>query len=54
MDTDVYAIVDVGFGNGLCIRGSGDGLSWERGCPHGNVGPNEWVITKSGLEADFE
>ncbi len=54
MTTIVYAIVDVGFGNQLFIRGSGGGFSWERGCPMENVGPDEWVIRKDVPMADFE
>lgn len=31
--TEIYANVDVGFGNTLYIRGEGPGLSWDRGVP---------------------
>jgi len=35
--------LDVGFSNNLFIRGDGPGLSWERGVPLANKGPDEWV-----------
>jgi hypothetical protein len=34
---------DCGFPNNLFIRGTGAGLSWEKGLPLKNVKPNEWV-----------
>lgn len=34
---------DVGFGNGLYLRGSGAGLSWDKGKRMRNVGPDTWV-----------
>ena len=31
--TTITALVDVGFGNTLYLRGEGPGLSWEKGVP---------------------
>jgi hypothetical protein len=39
----VTAKVDVGLGNWLTIRGRGAGLSWERGLPMKNEGPDRWT-----------
>ena len=42
--TTVVAHIDCGFSNNLFIRGEGvASLSWEKGVPMKNVGPNEWV-----------
>lgn len=41
--TRVLVKYDVGFKNHLYIRGSGAGLSWERGLPLKNIGRDEWV-----------
>jgi hypothetical protein len=38
----VITNIDVGFGNSLFIRGSGAGLSWERGQPLECTSDNEW------------
>ena len=43
--TTIEAHVDVGFGNQLFVRGQGAGLSWERGVPLKNVGPQTWQWT---------
>lgn len=42
--TTIIAVLDVGFGNTLFIRGQGPGLSWDRGIPMTCVAPNEWQI----------
>lgn len=41
--TRIAARIDVGFGNALFIRGSGAGLSWDRGQPLECVGSSTWV-----------
>lgn len=41
--TRVEAIADVGFGNGLFIRGQGDGLTWDQGVPLICVDGARWV-----------
>jgi hypothetical protein len=40
--TTIEARIDVGFGNGLFLRGQGDGLSWERGVPLTCVDGRTW------------
>lgn len=43
--TKIVAAVDVGFGNSLTIRGSGPGLSWEKGTVLACVDAARWEIT---------
>ena len=45
--TFVSAQIDVGFGNHLTIRGSGPGLSWDKGLVMDNVGHNLWTVALS-------
>ena len=45
---------DVGFNNALYIRGHGGGLSWEKGVPLKNIGPDEWVWEPSQTFNDCE
>lgn len=42
--TTIIAVLDVGFGNTLFIRGQGPGLSWDKGIPMTCIAPNEWQI----------
>lgn len=46
--TTISALVDVGFGNTLFVRGEGAGLSWEQGVPMNCVADAEWTINLSG------
>ncbi len=46
--TKVVVKIDVGFKNALYIRGSGGGLSWEKGKLMKNMGADTWV-----WETDF-
>ena len=46
--TVITAKVDVGFGNTLFLRGSGPGLSWDRGVPLDCVGSAQWTISLRG------
>jgi len=46
--TVVAARVDIGFGNHLYLRGSGPGLSWDRGTPMSNAGSDLWTIDLLG------
>lgn len=41
--TKVIVHYDVGFNNNLFIRGSGAGLSWDKGILLRNTGADEWV-----------
>lgn len=43
----IRALVDVGFGNHLYIRGDGAGLSWDVGQPMACLGAQEWQWTTS-------
>jgi len=52
--TTVVAKVDVGFGNALFIRGTGPGLSWEKGLQMSNTGTDEWAWSSSKVTAPFE
>jgi len=42
--TVITALVDVGFGNTLYMRGEGAGLSWNSGIPLDSVADNKWQI----------
>lgn len=50
--TTIIARVDVGFGNSLYIRGSGAGLSWEKGIQLDNVSPYEWIFASTQAKGD--
>ena len=43
--TVITALVDVGFGNTLYMRGEGAGLSWDSGTPLNSVADNKWQIS---------
>lgn len=43
--TVITALVDVGFGNTLYVRGEGAGLSWDSGIALESVSDNKWAIT---------
>ncbi|MET0262395.1 MAG: hypothetical protein ABW223_05825 [Rariglobus sp.] len=43
--TVVTALVDVGFGNTLYVRGEGAGLSWEKGVALDCTGDTKWSIS---------
>jgi hypothetical protein len=46
----IEARIDVGFGNKLFVRGTGEGLSWERGIPLENVDSKTWRLTVSAKD----
>jgi hypothetical protein len=52
----IAAKIDVGFGNALFIRGSGAGLSWDRGQPLECVERSTWIWSthKSAEEITFK
>ncbi|MBN1403522.1 MAG: hypothetical protein JW942_03520 [Opitutales bacterium] len=52
--TTIVAKADVGFGNVLFIRGTGPGMSWEKGVAMTNSGPDEWVWSSSKVTKPFE
>ncbi len=41
--TKITVQCNCGFGNNLYIRGSGAGLSWDKGLLLRNVSPSEWI-----------
>lgn len=43
--TVITALIDVGFGNALYLRGEGPGLSWDTGLALECVGDNQWTIS---------
>lgn len=43
--TTITALVDVGYGNTLYIRGDGPGLGWEKGVPLDPVAGDKWILT---------
>lgn len=43
--TTISALVDVGFGNTLYLRGEGPGLSWEKGVPMDCKADDRWSLT---------
>ncbi len=45
VQTTITAIIDIGFGNQLFIRGEGPGLSWDKGVLLDCVGDDKWSIT---------
>lgn len=50
--TSIIARVDVGFGNQLYVRGTGAGLSWEKGLPLENVSAYEWTFATNEAKSD--
>lgn len=54
--TTVRANIDVGFGNSLYIRGTGDGLSWDEGTPLECIDASTWAwsTTKAGSKIEFK
>jgi hypothetical protein len=51
--TTIIAKVDIGFGNSLFLRGTGPGLSWEKGVELTNIGSDEWTWSTSKATEDF-
>lgn len=52
--TTIIARIDAGFGNGVYLRGSGAGLSWERGVPMENTGSDEWIWKSDEVASELE
>jgi hypothetical protein len=42
--TTITALIDVGYGNTLFVRGEGPGLNWDKGVALDVVGTNRWTI----------
>jgi hypothetical protein len=45
LETTITALIDVGFGNSLYIRGEGPGLSWDKGVGLQCVGDDKWTLS---------
>jgi hypothetical protein len=45
METTITALIDIGFGNSLYIRGEGPGLNWDQGVPLDCLADDKWSIT---------
>ncbi len=52
--TTVIAEIDAGFGNGVYLRGSGAGLTWDKGTLMENVSPTEWVWRSENVPSTLE
>lgn len=52
--TTIVANVDIGFGNTLFLRGSGNGLSWSEGVPMDCKSDSSWSIDIAGVTSSFE
>jgi hypothetical protein len=49
----ITAKADVGFGNALFIRGSGAGLSWDKGTPLACVSSDTWRVVLPEADSPF-
>jgi len=47
--TKIIALIDVGFGNTLYVRGEGPGLSWDKGVPLDCVIDDQWTFALKGV-----
>jgi hypothetical protein len=54
LKSSVTVQCDVGFGNGVYIRGQGGGLSWEKGVLLENRGADTWVWETTQLFTNCE
>lgn len=48
--TFISAQIDIGFGNHLTLRGTGPGLSWDKGLVMDNVGHSLWTASIKGAK----
>ena len=53
-ETSISIFMDVGFFNALFLRGTGPGMSWEKGVPLVNVNANHWEWKSSTPFDEFE
>jgi hypothetical protein len=49
----ITAAIDIGFGNTLFIRGSGAGLSWEKGKALGWTAGGSWTLVLPAVDTPF-
>lgn len=52
--TTIVALINVGWGNQVFVRGQGGGLSWERGLPMTCNASGEWVWISTANDPTFE
>ena len=52
--TSLIVNIDVGFNNALFIRGTGPGMSWDKGIPLKNVSSSKWVWDYTSEFSPFE
>ena len=52
--TTICGKIDVGFGNALYLRGSGGGLSWDKGVLMGNASSDEWLWSAEASAGTIE
>ena len=45
VETTITALIDIGFGNSLYLRGEGAGLSWDAGLRMDCVADDKWSVT---------
>lgn len=45
VETTITALIDVGFGNRLYLRGEGPSLSWDKGVPLDCLADDKWSIS---------
>jgi len=50
----ITAIVDVGFGNSVYLRGDEPYLSWSKGLVLGSVASDRWEIVLTGIDRPFQ
>jgi hypothetical protein len=50
----ITAVVDVGFGNSLYLRGDEPFLSWTKGLQLGSIASDKWEIVLTGIDKSFQ
>jgi hypothetical protein len=50
----ITALIDVGFGNSLYLRGDEPFLSWTKGIHLGSIASNKWEIVLTGIDKSFQ
>ncbi len=50
----ITAVIDVGFGNSVYVRGDSPALSWEKGLALGSIAGDRWEVVLTGIDRPFE
>jgi hypothetical protein len=50
----ITAIIDVGFGNSLYLRGDEPYLSWTKGLVLGSISTDRWEVVLTGIDRPFQ